>query len=415
MGAPRLKGKNITLCLTGAISAYKGLELARLLVKAGALVSPVMTDSAQKFVSPLSLGVLAQAEVFTDVFTSSDEGREGTEGGYVRHIDLAQGADLLVIAPATANIIGKMAAGIADCPVSLLALAAGSPVLVAPSMNTAMWENAAVQENVERLRARGYVFVGPGTGELACGATGAGRMSEPAEIVEAMEDVFTPKDLVGERVLVTAGPTREYIDPVRYLSNASSGRMGYALALEARRRGAEVRLISGPTALPAPRGVLLTTVTTAKEMHEEAMAAFPSSTLVLASAAVSDFRPHDLMKSKIKKTGAAATLRLVPTPDILREMGARKKPGQVLVGFALETEDLLENATKKLRDKNLDIIVANRPEAMESGTSRVMIIMAADDEHSGIRAEEMPEAEKETVAGWIFERALRMKKDVRTA
>ncbi len=404
----KLRGKNITLCLTGAISAYKGLELARLLVRAGAIVSPVMTESAARFVSPLSLGVLAGAEVFTDVFTGNSGGREAKEGGYVRHIDVAQGADLVVIAPATANIIGKIGSGLADCPVSLVAMATRAPILIAPSMNTAMWENVVVQKNVKSLKSRGCVFVGPEYGDLACNTTGMGRISEPATILGAMEDMLTEKDLAGEKVLITAGPTREHIDPVRFLSNASSGRMGYALAREARRRGAGVRLISGPVAMDPPSGVEFNGVSSAAEMREAALAAFGGATLVISSAAVSDFRPEKTLETKIKKTGASAALRLVPTLDILKEMGARKRPGQILIGFALETDNLLENATKKLREKNLDMIIANRPEAMSSETGRVMIITAGDGP-SGIKAEEMPEAGKDRIAEWVLERAARLR------
>ncbi len=411
MNTKKLDGKNITLALTGAISAYKGLELARLLVKAGAGVSPVMTESAQKFVSALSLGVLSQGEVFTDVFKPNDR---GNASGYVRHIDLAHCTDMLVIAPATANIIGKIASGIADCPVSLLSMATRAPVLIAPSMNTAMWENSIVQENAAKLRSMGYVFVGPEAGELACNTTGMGRMAEPESILEEIITALAEKDLAGERVLITAGPTREYIDPVRFLSNASSGRMGHALAREARRRGAKVRLISGPTNMEPLAGVSLTRATTAREMFKAAMAAHEKATLVIATAAVSDFAPAKVSEVKIKKDGSSKTLDLLPTPDILREMGKEKRPGQILVGFALETDNLFENATKKLRDKNLDMIVANRPEAMEAHSSRVMIIAAGDGE-DGIKAEELPEAEKDTIAGWVLDKALRLRRGVRAA
>jgi len=389
-----LNGKTITLCLTGAISAYKGLELARLLIKKGAVVRPVMTKSAEKFVSALSLGVLAKSEVFTDVFNS--EG--GSGAGYVRHIDLAEGSDLVVIAPATANIIGKLASGIADCPVSLVAMATKAPLLIAPSMNTNMWENAVVQGNVTKLKSLGHIFIGPEAGELACGTTGMGRLSEPPRIVDAIEEVLTEKDLAGESVLVTAGPTREYIDAVRFLSNASSSMMGYAMAANAKKRGAEVTLISGPTCLPCPRGVIRTKVTSALEMEKAAMEAFPEATLIVATAAVSDFYAAEISDKKIKKGDAPPSLELRMSPDILKKMGEQKKPRQILIGFALETDNLIENARKKLKEKNLDMVAANSPSAMESTTNQVTVITA-----SGM--EKLPTAAKTEVARWILDRA----------
>lgn len=398
-----LNGKTITLCLTGAISAYKALELTRLLIKKGATVRPVMTESAEKFVSALSLGVLARNEVFTNVFNATGEG-----AGYVRHIDLAGETDIIVIAPATANIIGKLACGLADCPVSLVAMATKAPVLLAPSMNTNMWENIIVQENAAKLKSLGYGFVGPEAGELACGTTGMGRLSEPSRILEAIDEALTTKDLTGERVLITAGPTREYIDAVRFLSNASSGAMGYAIASAAKRRGAEVRLISGPTTLACPRGVIRTEVCSAREMNEAAMSAFPEATLVAATAAVSDFYAAGVRDKdkKIKKDKTPPTLELERSPDILKNMGEQKKPGQILIGFALETDNLLENAEKKLREKNLDMVVANSASAMESRTNQVTIITA---ETGAEGAEKLPEADKAEVADWILDRALALR------
>jgi len=395
-----LKGKTITLCLTGAISAYKGLELARLLIKEGARVRPVMTASAERFVSALSLGVLAGSEVFSDVFSSGDG---GVGGGYVRHIDLAQKTDLVVIAPATANIIGKLAAGIADCPVSLVAMAATAPLIIAPSMNTNMWENGVVQGNVTKLKTMGHIFVGPEAGELACGTTGMGRLCEPPEILEAITEALTEKDMAGERVLVTAGPTREYIDAVRFLSNASSSMMGYAIADNARKRGAEVRLISGPTCLACPRGVVRTKVTSALEMERAAMSAFSDATLVVGAAAVSDFYVEETFKKKIKKEASPQTLKLSLSPDILKKMGERKTSAQILIGFALETDNLLENAEKKLREKNLDMVAANGITAMESKANEATIITA---EKGAGGVEKLPEANKREVARWILDRAL---------
>jgi len=390
-----LNGKTITLCLTGAISAYKGLELARLLVKKGAVVRPVMTKSAEKFVSALSLGVLAQSEVFTDVFSS---GGAGGGAGYVSHIDLAQGSDLVVIAPATANIIGKLASGIADCPVSLVAMAAKAPLLIAPSMNTNMWENAVVQGNVAKLKSLGHIFAGPAAGELACGTTGMGRLEEPPRIIDAIEEVLTTKDLAGESVLVTAGPTREYIDAVRFLSNASSSMMGYAIAANAKKRGAEVTLISGPTCLPCPRGVIRTKVTSALEMEKAAMEAFSEATLIVATAAVSDFYAAEISDKKIKKGDAPPSIELRMSPDILKKMGEQKSPRQILIGFALETDNLIENAQKKLKGKNLDMVAANSPKAMESKTNQVTVITAGG-------MEKLPTATKTEVARWILDRA----------
>ncbi len=394
-----LRGKNITLCLTGAISAYKGLELARLLVKSGAVLRPAMTESAEKFVSALSLGVLAQNKVFTNVFQGDDE-------GYVSHIDIAQGTDLVILAPATANIIGKIAAGLADCPVSLIVMATTAPVIIAPSMNTLMWENAQVQENVAKLKARGYVFVGPDSGELACGTTGMGRLSAPQEILEAIDGVLTEKDLQGERVLVTAGPTREYLDPVRFLSNASSAMMGYAIAADAAKRGAEVRLISGPTCLPSPRGVVRTEVTSALEMNKAAMEACADATIIVATAAVSDFYPAAVSEQKMKKGLTPPYLELRMSPDILKNMAEQKTPSQILIGFALETEGLVENACRKLLEKNLDMIVANSTAAMESETNEVSIITAETGDKG---VEKLAEIKKTALAEVILHRALRLR------
>ncbi|MDP2689422.1 MAG: bifunctional phosphopantothenoylcysteine decarboxylase/phosphopantothenate--cysteine ligase CoaBC, partial [Deltaproteobacteria bacterium] len=274
-----IKDKKVVLGVTGAISAYKALELARLLVKEEAVVWPVMTRSATEFISALSLSTLAKNEVYTGLF-------ELTGASRISHIELAQKADLIIAAPATANLIGKVAGGIADDLLTTVIQAAAAPVLIAPSMNTRMWDNPLVAANVERLKSLGYLFVGPCEGELACGYEGKGRLAPVEDILEAAEDALQPKDLKGEKVLVTAGPTREAIDPVRYVSNASSGRMGYAIAKAARRRGAEVVLVSGPSYLPRPSGIDFVPVTTAEEMNDACIRYYPQSTIVIMAAAV---------------------------------------------------------------------------------------------------------------------------------
>lgn len=391
-----LKDKKIALGVTGAISAYKALELTRLLIKQEAVVWPVMTRSAKEFITPLSLSTLAKNPVSTELF-------ELAEGSRISHIDLAQSADLILVAPATANIIGKVANGIADDLLSTVISATTAPVLLAPSMNCRMWENPIVAENVERLKRHGYFFVGPDEGDLACGYEGRGRLSSVSDIMDAAEYALSDKDLKGEKVLVSAGPTREAIDPVRYISNASSGRMGYALAKAARRRGAEVVLISGPSSLPRPSDITFVPVVSAEEMYDACIRYYPQSTLVIMAAAVADYRPKKTYPTKMKKDATSLTLEMERTADVLKYMGNKKKD-QFLVGFALETENLEENAKKKLGEKNLDLVIANSPVGLDSMLNQVTIINKDND------IEVLPPLPKDEVADRILDNVVKLKR-----
>jgi phosphopantothenoylcysteine decarboxylase/phosphopantothenate--cysteine ligase len=391
-----LKDRRIVLCVTGAISAYKALEVARLLVKEEAAVFPVMTREAGEFITPLSLSTLSRNRVSTDLFDLPDGARIG-------HIDLAQRAELVIIAPATANFIGKAACGIADDLVATLVTATEAPVLIAPSMNSRMWANPVIQSNVERLKSLGYLFVGPDEGELACGYEGRGRLASPGDIVEAAGEALEKKDLRGEKVLVTAGPTREAIDPVRFVSNASSGRMGYAIARAARRRGAEVVLVSGPSYLPAPNGVTLVRVTSAEEMHEACVRHFPQSTVVVMAAAVADLRPVKSYPKKVKKDALDLSVRMERTADVLMCLGGMKKDGQILIGFALETDDMEENARRKLKEKNLDLVVANSPAGLDSDFNQATII------NRELDTETLPPLKKDELADRIMDNAARLR------
>jgi phosphopantothenoylcysteine decarboxylase/phosphopantothenate--cysteine ligase len=346
-----LKGKEIVLGVTGGIAVYKAVELLRLLTKAGANVHVIMTRGATEFVTPLTFQTLSMNPVSTSLFNLISEREIG-------HISLADRADLVVIAPATANIIGKLANGIADDMLSTTVMATKAPLLLAPAMNVNMYQNPAYKENEARLKGRGVLFVEPAKGLLACGWEGEGKLQEPAMIFEEVLSALSPKDLAGEKVLVTAGPTREEIDPVRFVSNYSSGKMGYAIARAARRRGAEVTLVTGPTCLDEPYGVATVPVIAAIEMREAVLAKAADSSIIIKAAAVADYRPAQRADAKIKKSAAPISLKMVKNPDILDELG-RIKGGRLLVGFAAETGDLLENAGKKLADKNLDMVVAN--------------------------------------------------------
>ncbi|MCX8119050.1 MAG: bifunctional phosphopantothenoylcysteine decarboxylase/phosphopantothenate--cysteine ligase CoaBC [Desulfobacterota bacterium] len=347
-----LKEREIVLGVTGGIAAYKAAEFVRLLIKQGARVHVVMTRNAQEFITPLTFQTLSGNPVVTDPFNLLEEAKIG-------HIALADLAELIVILPATANIIGKVANGIADDFLSTMVMASKAPVLFAPSMNVNMWESPALQQNIEVLKQRGFYFIEPGEGELACHWYGKGRLAELDEVIEKMAEILSPKDLRGEKVLVTAGPTQEPIDPVRFITNRSSGKMGYAIARVARRRGAEVVLISGPTPLGPPRSdIRLVSVRTAEEMRKAVLAHLKDSTVVIKAAAVSDYRPKEVSDRKLKKGGLEISLDLEQTQDILKEVG-QQKGGRILVGFAAETEDLIANARKKLKEKNLDLIVAN--------------------------------------------------------
>lgn len=393
-----LTDKEIVLGITGGIAAYKVPELTRMLLKQKARVTAVMTRNAQRFVSPLALEVLTARPVVTDLF-------EVERPGQISHVETADRARLLLIAPATANIIAKLAHGIADDALSTLALACRAPVLIAPAMNVNMWEHPATQANVKILKERGIYFVGPTAGELACGWEGKGRLSELDDVVEEAALVLSPKDFAGKKVLVTAGPTREFIDPVRYITNRSSGKMGYAVARVGRRRGAEVCLISGPTALRPPPGVRLINVMSARQMYDVSLREAEKVDIIIKASAVADYRPITEVSQKIKKGSDKLSLELTENPDILAQMGKRKKD-QILVGFAAETSDLVQHADKKLREKNLDLIVANdvtRPGAgFDSDTNIVLII-----DKNGRKAE-WPRMSKLEVADHLFDRILAM-------
>ncbi|MEE8076433.1 MAG: bifunctional phosphopantothenoylcysteine decarboxylase/phosphopantothenate--cysteine ligase CoaBC [Candidatus Binatia bacterium] len=352
------EGKSVVLGVSGGIACYKTVELVRLLVQGGFSVHVIMTRGAVEFVTPLTFQTLSGHPVANEMFSLTQESEIG-------HINLADQADLLVIAPATANIIGKTAAGIADDLLTTVVMATQAPVLIVPSMNIHMFENPILQSNIRKLKGLGYHFMEPAEGYLACGYEGKGRLPEPHDIVGEIQRLLKKKDLVGERLLITAGPNREPLDPVRYISNRSSGKMGYALARVGARRGAEVILVSGPTSLESPPGVRLISVTTAAEMRQAVLKEFPSATAVLMAAAVADYRPDKFEAKKIKRGDAPIQIGLKPNPDILKELGM-KKNGQILIGFAAETEELIANAGKKLREKNLDLIVANN--VLEEGS-----------------------------------------------
>jgi len=389
-----LKEKKIVLGVTGGIAAYKAAEFVRLLVKQDARVHVVMTQNAQKFVTPLTFQTLSGNPVLTDPFVLIEETQIG-------HVALADLAELIAILPATANIIGKIANGIADDFLSTMVMASKAPVLFAPSMNVNMWENSALQKNIQTLMERGYHFMEPGEGELACHWYGKGRLAELGDVLERMEDILSKKDLKGERILVTAGPTQESIDPVRFITNPSSGKMGYALAKVARRRGAEVVLVSGPTSLPVPRSdIQLISVKTAEEMRKAVFAHLKDCSVVIKAAAVSDYRPKEISRAKLKKTALSSSLELERTRDILREIG-EKKGKRILIGFAAETEDLVSNARKKLKEKNLDLIVVNdvkKPGAgFTSETNQVKFLYPSGE------VKDLPMMSKEEVAQVILD------------
>jgi phosphopantothenoylcysteine decarboxylase/phosphopantothenate--cysteine ligase len=345
--------KNVVVGVTGGIAAYKAADVVSRLKKHSLNVNVIMTKSAQQFIHPLTFQSLSQNYVVTDMF-------EEPKTWEVEHIALAQKADLFLVVPTTANVIGKIAGGIADDMLTTTIMATKAQVLMASAMNTNMYNNPIVQENIKKLKNLGMHFVEPAVGRLACGDYGKGKLAEPEEIVnEAIKLLSINKDLQGKKILVTAGPTKEPIDPVRYITNHSSGKMGYAVAETAVVRGAEVVLISGPTNLENPVGIKKFDVNTTNEMYEEVLKHFEWADVVIKSAAVADYRPSVVSDNKIKKNDDDFSIKLTRNPDILMELGKRKKKGQVLVGFAAETQNLLENAKKKIQKKNLDFIVAN--------------------------------------------------------
>lgn len=390
-----LKGKKIVLGVCGGIAAYKAVELLRLYVKAGAEVFVVMTRSAREFVTPLTFQTLSGNPVHTELFNLYQEREIG-------HISLADRADLFVVAPATANVIGKVASGIADDLLTTTLMATKSTVLFVPAMNVNMWENPLYRQNEEKLATLGYHFLEPVTGSLACGWEGKGKLPDPQAIFEESERLLGPRDLCGETVLVTAGPTREELDPVRFLSNYSSGKMGFAIARAARNRGARVILIAGPTCLSPPCGVEFHPVTSAVQMRDAALAEMGEASIIIKAAAVADYRPATSSKEKIKKEKAREmTVHLRKNPDILAELG-RVKGERTLVGFAAETEDLLENARKKLVEKNLDLIVANDVTQQGAGfdiDTNIVRLLYRDG-----AVEDLPQLSKDDVAHALLDR-----------
>lgn len=357
-----LKDRKILLCVTGGIAAFKAAALTSQLAQREADVHVMMSENATRFVTPLTFQALARNDVFTDTFAEKDP-----RG--IAHIDLADRADLVVVVPATANMIGKLANGIADDMISTTILATKAPVGIAPAMNVNMYEHPAVQRNMETLTSYGYRFFEPGAGPLACGWVGKGRLAEPEDILAAMETYFQRTDeprLQGKKVLVTAGPTQEKVDPVRYFTNHSSGKMGYALAEAAAAFGAEVTLISGPTALTPPANVTTVSITSAQEMFEEVDRRFSSCDVVIKAAAVADYRPKETFAEKFKKTDGRFVIEMERTKDILATIGARKE-AQIIIGFAAESDHVDDHAQQKMRNKNLDLIVANNITEKDSG------------------------------------------------
>ncbi len=396
---------NVVLGIGGGIAAYKAAELARALMERGVSVQVVMTAAAQEFVRPLTFAALTAHKVITGMFAAS--AGEDTLASAVEHIGVADKADLLVVAPATADLLAKFANGLADDFLSTLYLAFSGPVVLAPAMNTRMWQHAATRRNMETLRGRGHTVVEPDEGLLACGTVGPGRLAEPDRIAEVVMSVLHPRrDLEGEIVLVTAGPTEEPIDPVRFLSNRSSGKMGYAIAEAAVERGARVILVSGPVSLAAPAGVTLVPVRTAAEMRTAVLDRLAEATIVVKAAAVADYTVPEPAAEKIKKTGAGISLALEPTVDILAEVGCNKGD-RLLVGFAAETADVAAEARRKLKAKNCDMVVGNRVGLEGTG-------FGADDNEAVLvlrngQTVDLPRAPKKAIAGRIFDELLKLR------
>jgi phosphopantothenoylcysteine decarboxylase/phosphopantothenate--cysteine ligase len=395
---------NVVLGIGGGIAAYKAAELARALMERGVSVQVVMTAAAQEFVRPLTFAALTAHKVITGLFAGAGE---DTLASAVEHIGVADKADLLVVAPATADLLAKFANGLADDFLSTLYLAFAGPVVLAPAMNTRMWQHPATRRNMETLRGRGHTIVEPEEGLLACGTVGPGRLAEPERIAEVVLSVLGQRhDLEGETVLVTAGPTEEPIDPVRFLSNRSSGKMGYALAAEAAARGARVILISGPVSLAAPDGVEVVPVHAAAEMRTAVFDRLAEATIVVKAAAVADYTVPEPASQKIKKNGGGISLELAPTVDILAEVG-RQKGSRLLVGFAAETADVAAEARRKLTAKNCDMVVGNRVGVPGTG-------FGADDNEAVLvlrngQTVDLPRAPKKAIAGRIFDELLKLR------
>lgn len=388
-----LNKKNILLGITGSIAAYKSIDIVKGLIKEGAAVTVVMTDVACRFVSPVVLESESGRRVHTDLFED-----------YFSHINLAKESQLFIIAPATANTINKLACGIADNLLTTLWLAYKGPVLIAPAMNWRMYENPLVKKNIGELKKYGVTFIGPEYGSLACGEEGIGRMAEPEDIVEAAKSALTPKDMSGHKILVTAGPTREALDPVRFISNRSSGKMGYAIAKAAIRRGADVTLVSGPSSQQPPKDVSFISVESASEMRNEVLRHFSNSTSVIMAAAVSDFSPISQSKTKIKKADPM-TINLQKTSDILAELG-RKKGKRLLIGFAAETGKNIKKAKDKLKEKNLDLIVLNDVTAKGAGFDSDTNIVTIINKKGEVK--DYPLMKKEEVANILLDWLLKL-------
>ena len=389
-----LKDKTILVGVTGSIAAYKAATLVSMLVKTGAEVRVLMTKNATNIINPITFETLSGHKCFIDTFDRNFEFK-------VNHISLAQKADIFLIAPATANTIAKVANGMADDMLTSVFLAAKCPKVICPAMNTAMYENPITQDNLEKCKKFGFKILEPATGLLACGKNGKGKMPEPQEIFEFIEnEISFEKDFLGKKILVTAGPTQEAIDPVRFITNHSSGKMGYAIAKIAAARGAQVTLISGPVSLNPPQNAKTIKITNAKEMFEAVKKNFPDSDIVIKSAAVADFRPKNISAEKIKKTGEDISIELERTDDILAFLGKNKKPGQILCGFSMETQSLIENSKKKLSAKNLDLIIANNLKTPGAGfqadTNQATII-------SKDFQKELPLMQKEELASRILD------------
>ncbi len=396
---------NVVLGVGGGIAAYKSAELARALMERGMRVQVVMTDAAQEFITPLTFASLTGHKVITGLFASGSPAE--TLSSAVEHISVAQDNEVLVIAPATADLMARMAHGLADDFLTTMYLAFTGRVVLAPAMNNNMWAHPATQQNLETLRQRGHVIIEPEEGLLACGTTGPGRLAEPERIADVVAGLnFGSRDLEGETVLITAGPTQEPLDPVRYISNRSSGKMGYALAEAAKHRGAEVILVSGPVQLPEPRDVRVVHVHTALEMHDAVMANLSEASIIIKAAAVADYHLAQVPRHKIKKTAMRMSLDLDPTLDILAELG-RKKGDRLLIGFAAETENLVESARQKLASKNCDMIVANlvnqEATGFEADENEVVLVLST--------GETIPlsRAPKRQIADRIFDQVLKLR------
>lgn len=395
----RLAGKTVVLCVTGGIAAYKAADLTSKLRQAGAAVRVLMTESATQFISPMTFETLSGYRAVVDTF-------DRNFAWEVEHISLAKAADVFVIAPATANVIAKAAHGIADDMVTTTLLATKAPVVIAPAMNTGMYDNPVTQQNLQTLRERGFHIIDPAAGRLACGDTGRGKLPDTPTLMHGIEQAITPQDLRGQRVLVTAGPTQEAMDPVRFLSNHSTGKMGYAVAARAAMRGADVTLVSGPTALDTPEGVQRVDIVSARDMYDAVLSRADRQDMIIKAAAVGDYRPAETASEKLKKGEGEMTVALARNPDILAELGRRKHPGQLLCGFAMETQNLLDNAADKLSRKNCDMLVANslRDKGAGFGTdTNVATLLFADG-----RRETPPLMSKEDLADVILDRLLAM-------